>query len=119
MITVYGIKTCDTCRKAMKWLEAEGIDARFHDFRADGLDPVALDAWIGALGLDTVLNRRGTTWRKLPESATASADDARARALMLEHPALIKRPVFDLGAKHGVVIGFRPAEQEKIRATLS
>jgi len=119
MITVYGIKTCDTCRKAMKWLEAEGIDARFHDFRADGLDPAALDGWIGALGLDAVLNKRGTTWRKLPEAETAGADDAKARALMREHPALIRRPVFDLGAKHGVVIGFKPAEQEKIRAALS
>lgn len=118
MITVYGIKTCDTCRKAMKWLTAEGIEARFHDFRADGLDPKALDGWIGALGLDAVLNRRGTTWRKLPAERTENVDDAGARALMLEYPALIKRPVFDLGAGYGVLIGFKPAEQEKIRAAL-
>lgn len=119
MITVYGLKNCDTCRKAMKWLRAEGIEARLHDFRADGLDAAALDRWIGAVGVDTLLNRRGTTWRKLPASVTENADDAKARALMLAHPALIKRPVFDLGEKHGVVVGFKAAEQEKIRAALS
>jgi arsenate reductase len=117
MITVYGLKNCDTCRKAMKWLEAEGIEARFHDFRADGLDATALDGWIGALGLDTVLNKRGTTWRKLPAAETENADAKKTRDLMLEHPALIKRPVFDLGTD--IVIGFKPAEQEKIRAALS
>jgi Spx/MgsR family transcriptional regulator len=119
MITVYGLKNCDTCRKAMKWLQAEGIDARLHDFRADGLDAADLDRWIGAAGIDTLLNKRGTTWRKLPASETENADDAKARALMLEHPALIKRPVFYLGGRHGVVIGFKAAEQEKIRAALS
>lgn len=119
MITVYGIKTCDTCRKAMKWLAAEGIEARFHDFRADGLDPKALDAWIAAHGWELLLNRRGTTWRKLPAGETATVDAMRARALMLAHPALIKRPVFDLGPAHGTVIGFQPAQQHKIRDALS
>jgi arsenate reductase len=119
MITVYGLKNCDTCRKAMKWLKAEGIEARFNDFRADGLDPAALDAWIAALGVEAMLNKRGTTWRKLPAAQTENMDDAAARALMLAHPALIKRPVFDLGPGHGVVIGFKAAEQEKIRAAFS
>lgn len=117
MITVYGIKTCSTCRKAMKWLEAEGIAARFHDFRADGLDAKKLDAWIAALGWETLLNTRGTTWRKLPAAETAVVDGVRARELMLAHPALIKRPVFDLG--DGIVIGFKPADQQKIRSALS
>ena len=119
MITVYGLKNCDTCRKAMKWLKAEGLEARFNDFRTDGLDPTKLDAWIAALGIDDVLNRRGATWRKLPAAERESADDARLKALMLEHPALIRRPVFELGVGRGVVIGFKPAEQEKIRAALS
>lgn len=116
MITVYGIKTCSTCRKAMKWLEAEGIDARFHDVRADGLDAKRLDAWIGALGWEELLNTRGTTWRRLPEGETAVVDGARARELMLAHPTLIKRPVFDLGNE--IVIGFKPAQQQKIRGAL-
>lgn len=119
MITVYGIKTCDTCRKAMKWLAAEGIEARFHDLRADGLDPKALDAWIAAHGWELLLNRRGTTWRKLPASETETVDAMRARTLMLAHPALIKRPVFDLGPEHGTVIGFQADQQQKIRAALS
>jgi arsenate reductase len=119
MITVYGITTCETCRKAMKWLEAEGIEARFHDFRADGLDANLLDAWIAAHGWETLLNRRGTTWRTLPAADTAAVDGMRARALMLAHPALIKRPVFDLGAGRPTVIGFQPAQQQKIRSALS
>jgi Spx/MgsR family transcriptional regulator len=119
MITVYGIKSCDTCRKAMKWFEAEGIEAQFHDFRADGLDPTVLDGWIAAHGWEILLNRRGTTWRQLPASETATIDAMRARALMLAHPALIKRPVFDLGEGHATVIGFLPSQQQKIRAALS
>ena len=117
MITVFGIKTCDTCRKALKWLAAEGIPARFHDFRAEGLAAKDLDAWIDACGWEGVLNRKGTTWKKLPASDTASLDKLRARALMLQNPTLIKRPVFDLGK--AIVIGFKEPEQEKIRAALS
>jgi Spx/MgsR family transcriptional regulator len=117
MITVYGIKTCDTCRKAMKWLGAEGIEARFHDLRADGLDAKKLDAWIAALGWEELLNTRGTTWRKLPAEETRVVDGGHARALMLAHPTLIKRPVFEL--KSEIVIGFKPAQQQKIRAALS
>ena len=112
MITVYGIKNCDTCRKAMKWLAAKGIEARFHDFRVDGLPADALDEWIAALGVDTVLNKRGTTWRKLPAAETAAADDAKSVALMREHPTLIKRPVFDLGGTF--LIGFKEAEQQAL-----
>ncbi len=113
MITVYGLRNCDTCRKAIKWLEAEGIAARLHDVRADGLEPASLDAWIDAVGWETLLNRRGTTWRKLPASETDGVEAARARALMLEHPALIKRPVFDLGGKF--VVGFKDAERAALK----
>lgn len=114
MITVYGIKNCDTCRKAMKWLAAEGIEARFHDFRVDGLPADALDRWVAALGIETVLNKRGTTWRKLPAAVTEAADDAQTVALMREHPTLIKRPVFDLGEQY--IIGFKAAEQQSLLA---
>ena len=114
MITVYGIRNCDTCRKALKWLDSEGIAARFHDFRKDGLAADRLDAWIDALGWEALLNRRGTTWRKLPASETEGVDAGRARALMLAHPTLIKRPVFDLGGRY--LVGFRESEQAALRA---
>jgi len=113
MITVYGLRTCDTCRKAIKWLEAEGMDAQLHDVRADGLEPASLDAWIDALGWEALLNRRGTTWRKLPAAETDGIDAMRARALMLEHPALIKRPVFDLGGRY--LVGFKDAEKAALK----
>lgn len=109
MLTVHGIKTCDTCRKALKWLSERGVEHRFHDLRADGLASADLDRWIGAVGWETLLNRRGTTWRKLPAGETEGVDAAKARALMLAHPTLIKRPVFDDGAL--VVVGFGKAEQ--------
>lgn len=112
MITVYGIKTCDTCRKALKWLEAEGIEHRFHDFRADGLGDKTVAAWVAALGWETVLNRRSTTWRELPEKARASLDGKSAAALMVKHPTLIKRPVFAAGKT--VLIGF----DDKVKAAL-
>ena len=116
MITVYGIRNCDTCRKAIKWLAAEGIAARLHDVRAEGLDPERLDAWIDALGWEALLNRRGTTWRKLPASDTDGVDAARARALMLEHRALIKRPVFDLGGRY--LVGFKDAEKAALKGNV-
>jgi len=108
-VTVYGLANCDTCRRARKWLTAAGMAHRFHDVRADGLDPVVLDAWIAAAGWETLLNRRGTTWRGLPAAETAEVDGARARDLMLRHPALVKRPVFETGGRF--VVGFGPKEQ--------
>lgn len=113
MIAVHGLKNCDTCRKALKWLQAEGMPHRFHDVRADGLDADMLAKWVAAAGWETLLNRRGTTWRGLPDSDKADIDEARASALMLAHPALIKRPVFDTGT--AIVIGFGPAEQAAVK----
>ena len=103
MITVTGLKNCDTCRNAMKWLKAEGVEAKLHDLRADGLDGAALDRWIAAVGWETLLNRRGTTWRGLSDADKADVDGAKARALMLAHPALIKRPVFEMEGR--VLVG--------------
>lgn len=104
MTVLFGIKNCDTVKKARKWLDAHGVDYRFHDFRADGLDEALLRGWVSELGWETLVNRRGTTWRQLPAEARESIDEAAAIALMLEHPALIKRPVLDLGERR--VVGF-------------
>lgn len=114
MIVVYGLKTCDTCRKALKWLMEEGIAHRFHDLRADGLPEADLRRWMAAVGPDVLVNRRGTTWRGLPaEEQAADLTAERAVALALTHPALLKRPVFDLGGT--VTVGFKPAQQEALR----
>lgn len=114
MITIYGIKNCDTCRKALKWLQAETIEYRFHDFRTDGLDRKTLQGWIAAAGWEALLNRRGTTWRKLPDDDRSGIDEAAAARLMLANPTLIKRPVVEAGGK--VIVGFKDAEREAIRA---
>ncbi|ATA24829.1 ArsC family reductase [Brenneria goodwinii] len=98
-LTMYGIKNCDTIKKARRWLEEQQIDYRFHDYRADGLDPQRLEHFIALLGWQPLINTRGTTWRKLSEeqrsiinSNTADSEKA-AVALMLEQPAVIKRPL--------------------------
>lgn len=94
MLTMYGIKNCDTIKKARRWLEAHQIEYRFHDYRADGLERAQLDTFIAELGWQALLNTRGTTWRKLDESLRNSIDNADAvAALMLEMPAIIKRPL--------------------------
>lgn len=94
MLTMYGIKNCDTIKKARRWLEAHQIAYQFHDYRADGLDRAQLDTFIAELGWQALLNTRGTTWRKLDESLRASIKDADSAAkLMLDMPAIIKRPL--------------------------
>ena len=94
MIVMYGIKNCDTIKKARRFLEANNIDYRFHDYRADGLDAGFLHSVIAELGWEALLNTRGTTWRKLDESVRAGITDADSAAkLMLEMPAIIKRPL--------------------------
>lgn len=94
MLTMYGIKNCDTIKKARRWLEVHQIEYRFHDYRADGLERAQLDTFIAELGWQALLNTRGTTWRKLDESLRNSIDNAdAAAALMLEMPAIIKRPL--------------------------
>ncbi|BBL76128.1 ArsC family reductase [Methylomagnum ishizawai] len=107
MMTLYGLRHCDTCRKARAWLDGQGLTHRFHDFRADGLDPALLQRWADALGWEALLNRRGTTWRGLTEADRADLDADKALRLMLDHPALIKRPVLSRGET--LLIGFSPA----------
>ncbi|MEZ3417410.1 ArsC family reductase [uncultured Pantoea sp.] len=104
---MYGIKNCDTIKKARNYLSTSGIDFHFHDYRADGLDAALLQSFIDQLGYDVLLNTRGTTWRQLPEAERdAIRDAASAKALMLAHPALIKRPV--LAASDGtLLVGFK------------
>jgi arsenate reductase (glutaredoxin) len=96
MITLHGIPNCDTVKKARAWLAERGIDYRFHDLRKDGVPEPRLDAWMAQLGWEPLLNRKGTTWRRLsaPEQAAAQ-DPSGARALMLREPSVIKRPVMD------------------------
>ena len=96
MTTLYGIRNCDTVRKARRWLDDHGVDYRFHDLRSDGLDRKTLQAWEKQLGWEQLLNRRGTTWRKLPQKTRDGIDRTQAVAVMLEQPAIIKRPVLAL-----------------------
>ncbi|MBT8075039.1 MAG: arsenate reductase [Gammaproteobacteria bacterium] len=107
MLTVYGIKQCDTCRKALKWLEAQGIDHRFHDFRVDGLSADLLQNWLGSPYAGKVVNRRSMTWRQLSDEQR-QLEGAELVELLLERPTLIKRPVFT--RDEIVAIGFKPAE---------
>ncbi len=104
MITLYGLKNCDTCRKARKWLSDNAVEYRFHDIRADGLSREQIEGWIGQLGRETVLNRRSTTWRGLSDADRDGLDDGHAAALMAAHPTLIKRPVIETGAS--TLVGF-------------
>ena len=103
MITLYGIPHCDTVKKSRAWLQARGIAHEFHDFKKAGVSPAALAAWISRLGWETLLNRQGSTWRRLDEATRAAVTDAAsAQALMLAQPSLIKRPVV---VQDGRVVG--------------
>jgi len=92
-ITLYGIKNCDTIKKAKKWLQSEQIDYRFHDYRSDGLDITLLNEFLKTQSWEVLLNKRGTTWRAQSDEVKNNIDERSAIALMLEHPAMIKRPV--------------------------
>ena len=97
MITLYGIPNCDSIRKARRWLDAHGVAYRFHDYKRDGLDELALRGWVERLGWEALLNRRGQTWRKLPEDLRARIDEPTAIRIMLETPSIIRRPLLDDG----------------------
>ena len=107
-ITVYGIPNCDTVKKARAWLAAHGVDHAFHDFRKQGVPQAQLDAWLREPGWEKLVNRQGTTWRKLDPAVQAGVRDAgSARALMLAQPSVIKRPVVEWGGR--TTVGFDPA----------
>ena len=106
-ITLYGIPNCDTVKRARAWLTGHDVDHVFHDFRKQGVPEASLDAWLAAVGWETVVNRRGTTWRKLDDATRAGVTDApSARAALLAHPSLIKRPVVEWGEAIGTTVGF-------------
>jgi arsenate reductase len=105
-LVLYGIRNCDTMKKARAWLDERGIAYRFHDYKAEGIDRERLALWCGKLGWETLLNRAGTTFRKLPDGDKAGLDEAKAIELMLAQPSMIKRPVLDLGGRF--VAGFKP-----------
>jgi arsenate reductase len=106
---LFGISNCDTVKKARTWLAERGIDYTFHDFKKDGLPPTNLDQWIVAAGWERVLNRKGTTWRKLDEETRAAVTDpASARALMRAQPNLVRRPVIEWDDGR-ITVGFEPS----------
>ncbi len=106
---LYGIPSCDTVKRARAWLLARGVVHRFHDFKKSGVPPARLDAWIAAVGWEALVNRQGTTWKKLDEAARAAVvDAASARALMLAAPSAIKRPVVEW-PQGRICVGFDPA----------
>lgn len=113
MITMYGIKNCDTIKKARQWLDDAGIDYQFHDYKKDGLNPELLDGWISELGYEALLNKRGTTWRNLTDDIKDNINERNARALMLDNPSIIKRPLLDTGSAK--VLGFSVTEYTALK----
>ncbi|HIJ22095.1 MAG: ArsC family reductase [Gammaproteobacteria bacterium] len=114
MNILYGIPNCDTIRKAKKWLTANQIDFQFHDFRKSGLEQTTLQSWVMQVGSETLLNKRGTTWRQLPAEAKENIDESRTIELLLEHPAMIKRPVLVSKQLQRVEVGFSEARYQEI-----
>jgi arsenate reductase len=110
-ITIYGIKNCDTMKKTRAWLGRRGVEYLFHDYKAEGIDRARLETWAKEVGWETLLNRAGTTFRKLPEEEREGLTEKRALALMLAQPSMIKRPVLEVGGK--LLVGFNPATYAK------
>jgi arsenate reductase len=105
-ITIYGIKACDTMAKARAWLDGQGVAYGFHDYKTAGVERARLERWVDQVGWEPLLNRAGTTFRKLPEADKAPLDAAKAIALMLAQPSMIKRPVLERDG--ALVVGFKP-----------
>jgi arsenate reductase (glutaredoxin) len=108
--TIYGIKACDTMKKARAWLDGHGVAYDFHDYKAAGIDRDRLTAWAGQVGWEILLNRAGTTFRTLPDADKAKVDEAKAIELMLAQPSMIKRPVLETSGK--LLVGFKPDQYE-------
>lgn len=113
MLNLYGIPNCDTLKKARIWLEEQALDFQFHDYKKVGVDASTLQAWVKQVGWEVLVNRRGTTWRKLAETDREILNQASAIGLMQANPSLIKRPVLDTGSQ--LLVGFDPIEwQQKL-----
>ncbi len=111
MVRIYGIKNCDTMKKARSWLEEHGVAYEFHDYKLAGIDRAQLERWAASVGWTALINRAGTTFRRLPESQKSTLDEQRAIALMHEQPSLIRRPVLESGGQ--IMVGFLPALYEQ------
>lgn len=105
-VTIYGIKNCDTMKKARAWLDKHGVDYGFHDYKSEGIDKDRLARWSKVAGWEALLNRAGTTFRKLPDADKTNLTEKKALALMLAQPSMIKRPVLEMGGK--LLVGFKP-----------
>jgi arsenate reductase len=105
-VTIYGIKNCDTMKKARAWLDAHGVAYAFHDYKTEGIAGDVLQNWVKAVGWEMLLNRTGTTFRKLPDADKTNIDERKAMAMMLAQPSMIKRPVLDRGKE--LIVGFKP-----------
>lgn len=116
MITLYGIPNCGTVKKARVWLEEKGVEYRFHDFKKQGLDARTAEAWVKELGTDKLVNRKGTTWRKLDDATQALLQGQNPVPSMLENLSVIKRPVIDLGDRR--LVGFGPDEVATLEGRL-
>lgn len=116
MITLYGIKNCDTMKKAMRWVEDMGHSYHFHDYRKDGLDKATLESFVEALGWEAVLNTRGTTWRKLDDADKADITKEKAVVLMLGNVAMIKRPIWHCDGRYAV--GFAADDRDALKTIL-
>jgi arsenate reductase len=112
MITIYGIKNCDTMKKARSWLESQKIAHDFHDYKTAGIDKATLEGWVKKVGWQVLLNRAGTTFRKLPDADKGDITEKKAVALMLAQPSLIKRPVLEFTGR--LTVGFKPEEYKKL-----
>jgi len=112
LITLYGIENCDTVKRARRWLEQHHTDYSFHDFREDGMERSRVDDWLRELGWETLINRRGTTWRRLSAERREDMDNHRALEAILEQPALIKRPLLDTGSS--LHVGFSDAQYRRL-----
>ena len=111
-IRVYGIRNCDTMKKARAWLDAKGVAYDFHDYKSAGIERSRLEQWAGEVGWEMLLNRAGTTFRKLPDKDKEGLTEKKAIALMTAQPSMIKRPVLDIGGK--LLVGFKPADYAKV-----
>ena len=112
MAVVYGIKNCDTVKKACKWLDQHDIEFTFHDFRKDGLTKSKVQSWLKEIDWETLVNKRGTTWRKLNDTQKSQINKTSATKLMVEQPTLIKRPVLEIGTQ--VFVGFSPENYQSV-----
>lgn len=113
-VMIYGIKNCDTMKKARAWLDKHGVDYAFHDYKTAGIERAKLESWAKKVGWETLLNRAGTTFKKLPDKDKESLNEKKAIALMLAQPPMIKRPVLEL-PRGKLLVGFKPEEYAAIK----